>query len=264
MLCKLDSAKYALAFQQNPTLPLDHSTHTGKTRQCVKKKKLWSQKRHDLWRMHLSKWSNHVCTKSIDFQNKHIELPAKLLDYFFRSNKSNINQWRIPSILPFYPSNRLFQKPLAWFLIYQIPVLQWTQNWTHTETLQKLNCKNVSFISWVQIFLAHFFPWKQWFTRQNSSKWFLFSKNVRVRSMRIGFYVQRFLSGGKPLYIQRFTCSKNVQRFRRAALPFTPVETYSRDSRENLTHGDFNENLKTCKLQGLQWNLEKGGPQIFW
>jgi len=23
----------------------------------------------------------------------HIELPAKLLDYFLRSNKSNINQW---------------------------------------------------------------------------------------------------------------------------------------------------------------------------
>jgi len=28
---------------------------------------------------------------------EHVELPAKLLDYFLRSNKSNINQWRQPA-----------------------------------------------------------------------------------------------------------------------------------------------------------------------
>jgi len=81
-------------------------------------------------------------------------------------------------------------------------------------------------------------------------------EGVRVRSMRMGFYVQRFLSGGKPLYIQRF--SENVPRFRRAGLPFTSVET------KTVTYGDSNENLKTCKLRGLQWKLEKEGPQIFW
>ena len=48
----------------------------------------------------------------------------------------------------------------------------------------------------------------------------------RVRSMRMGFYVQRFLGGGKPLYIQRF--SENVPRFRRAGLPSTSVETYQK------------------------------------
>ena len=47
----------------------------------------------------------------------------------------------------------------------------------------------------------------------------------RVRSMRMGFFVQKVLSGGKPLYIQRF--AKNISRFQRAGLPFPSVETYN-------------------------------------
>ena len=35
-----------------------------------------------------SRWSHH--SKTVDFE--HIELPAKLLDYFLRSSKSNTNQ----------------------------------------------------------------------------------------------------------------------------------------------------------------------------
>jgi len=51
-------------------------------------------------------------------------------------------------------------------------------------------------------------------------------KCVRVRSMRMGFFAQRFLSGGRPLHMQRF--AENIPRFRRAGLPFTPVETHQR------------------------------------
>ena len=32
------------------------------------------------------------CTSNVRTSNRHIELPAKLLDYFLRGNKSNINQ----------------------------------------------------------------------------------------------------------------------------------------------------------------------------
>jgi len=45
--------------------------------------------------------------------------------------------------------------------------------------------------------------------------------------MRMGFFVQRFLSEGKPLYIQRF--AEKIQRFRCAGLPFTSVETYEKN-----------------------------------
>jgi len=83
--------------------------------------------------------------------------------------------------------------------------------------------------------------------------------------MRMGFFVQRFLSGGKPLYIQRFT--QKIPRFRRTGLPFTPVETCQKIGGlpwKPISYGDSNENLKTCKLRGLQWKSEKEGPQFFW
>jgi len=83
--------------------------------------------------------------------------------------------------------------------------------------------------------------------------------------MRKGFFVQRFLSGGKPLYIQRF--AENIPRFRRAGLPFTSMETCQEIRGlpwKPVSYGDSNENLKTCKLRGLQWKFEKMGTQFFW
>jgi len=51
----------------------------------------------------------------------------------------------------------------------------------------------------------------------------LLVRHDRVRSMRMGFFVQRFLTGGKSLFIKRF--AENIPRFRRAGLPFTSEET---------------------------------------
>ena len=46
-------------------------------------------------------------------------------------------------------------------------------------------------------------------------------------------------------------------------LPWKHVRKFG-DSHENLSYGDSNENLKTCKLWGVQWKLENESPQIFW
>ena len=72
-------------------------------------------------------------------------------------------------------------------------------------------------------------------------------------------------SGEKPWYIQRF--AGKIPRFRRAGLPFTSVETWQKIRElpwKPVSYGDSNENLKTCKLWGLQWKFQKVVIQIFW
>jgi len=70
----------------------------------------------------------------------------------------------------------------------------------------------------------------------------------RVRSMRMGFFVKRFLSGGKPLYIQRF-----AEKYTEVKVRGTPV-----NFRGNLSENSGTP-VKTCKLWGLQWKLVSYG-----
>ena len=75
---------------------------------------------------------------------------------------------------------------------------------------------------------------------------------VRVRSMRMGFVIQRWKVRNPPPY------TEVEPKYIEVAVRGTPVyfrENLARkceDSNENLSYGDSNENLKTCKLRGLQ------------
>jgi len=98
---------------------------------------------------------------------------------------------------------------------------------------------------------------------------------LRVRSMRMGFFVQRFLSGGKPLYIQRF--AKNTSRFLRAQDSRLRVEfllkklivgIHPRDTAVTLLYfrGNLSQNLmphvKTYKLWDSNKNFQDTGTPL--
>ena len=139
----------------------DFSSHTGKTRHCVQKNQN-------------SEVRNGMTCRGCAFQS----VPIKSVEAvrIFLSEYAG----KIPSTSPFYPSNRLFQKPsgsyFAWILLPQLPVLPWTQPRTHIEVSQKIAWWKCNLYFHFQVFLPPFAPRKQRFTCQNwSGSFFFFS-----------------------------------------------------------------------------------------
>jgi len=79
-------------------------------------------------------------------------------------------------------------------------------------------------------------PW-EWGSSYRGGKWEIHLRHTEVAAR------------GTPVYF-RVNLSEKLG---------TPMKTCTA-----VGHGDTNENLKTCKLRGLQWKLDNRSPQIFW